>query len=101
MMKLTCLAIGLINLTGIPFNEQDYRAISRAQVVCGQERYDNGCVKTFQKREQGVYRVECGYKQLLDRKAIDEYEKSIIMEELKHLKKEIRDKKLKAIGMEE
>ena len=100
-MKLACVAVVLLNLTDIPFNKQDYESLSRAQVVCGQERYDKGCVKEFQKREQGVYRVECGNKELFDRKVIDIAEKAAIMEELKHLKEELREKKLKAIGMEE
>jgi len=100
MMKLACVAIGLLNISTIPFNQQDYDAITRAQVVC-EERYDNGCIKTFQKREQGVYRVECTNKEMFDRKVIDIVEKAAIMNELKHLTKELREKKLKAIGMEE
>ena len=95
-MPLICLTTVLLNLTNIPFNEQDFKAIARSEQVC-KERY-KGCITTFQKREQGVYRTMCGDKEFFDREMLDSYEKSAIMEELRHLPKKEQRKKLEELG---
>lgn len=97
---LICLTTALINLTAIQFNDQDLKALSRAQLTCKQDSRYNGCVKSLTKREQGIYRVECGKKQEFDRKAFDKAELDVILEELSHLSLEDKKKALRKIGVE-
>lgn len=80
-MVLMCVATILMNISGIPYTSQDFKAIARTQVVC-RDKY-KGCLRQFQKREVGVYRVLCGDQQEFDRKVLDKYESDIILEELK------------------
>ena len=95
---LICLGALLINMTTTPFNTQDFKAIKSGQERC-KTKYNNGCLRQFQKREQGVYRILCGEKQEFDKKALLEAEKDVIIEELQHLPKEEIARKLKNIGM--
>ena len=97
---LICLTTALINLTAINYNAQDLKALSRAQITCSVDKRYNGCVKSMTKREQGMYRVECGKKQEFDRKAFDKAEIDVILEELKHLSLEDKKKALKNIGVD-
>lgn len=99
-MKLMCLATVIVNMTTTPLNKQDYAAISRAEYVCSTSRYDKGCVKQFQKREQGIYRVECGDKTLFDKKDVENYELSVIINELRHLSDEEFVKAMGKIGID-
>jgi hypothetical protein len=94
--KMICLAAILINLTAIPFNKQDFKSIARSQIVCAKKE---GCVKNFQKREQGVYRVLCGKKEEFSRKEFDKAELDVILYELRDYSLEEQKDKLKKIGV--
>ena len=94
---LICLTAAMINLTAIPYNDQDLKNFSRAQHVCSVKE---GCLKSFQKREQGVYRALCGEKQEFSRKELDKAELDVILYELRHLSLEEKKIKLRAIGIE-
>ena len=97
---LICLTTALINLTAINFNAQDLKALSRAQVVCQSDSRYEGCVKSFTKREQGVYRAECGKKQEFNRKVFDKAEIDVILDELSSLTLEEKKIALRKIGVE-
>lgn len=97
---LICLTTALINLTAITYNAQDLKALTRAQFTCQNDSRYAGCVKTFTKREQGIYRVECGKKQEFNRKAFDKAELDVILEELSHLSFEKKKEALRKIGVE-
>jgi len=105
-MILTCLTTMLLNISDVPYNAQDYKNLARATTVCGEKK---SCLKSFQKREQGIYRAFCGEKQEFDKKAFDKAELDVIMEEINaatsHIKDEnkrleLQKKKLRAIGVE-
>mgnify|MGYP005993101781 CR=1 FL=1 len=95
-MILTCLTTILLNITDIPYNDQDFKTMKVAQRTCS-KRY-NSCLKNFQKREQGVYRVLCGDKEEFDAKALDNAEMSAIMNEIGHNSVEVQKELLKQIG---
>jgi hypothetical protein len=96
-MILTCLTTVLLNISAIDYNAQDYKNLARASYVCGEKE---GCLKSFQKREQGVYRTLCGEKQEFSRKEFDKAELDVILYELRHLSLEEKKIKLRAIGLE-
>ena len=95
---LVCLAAMFINMT-TTFNQQDLKAFGSAQVRC-EVVTGKPCLRSFQKREDGVYRVLCGEKQEFDEKALHREEMSAILEELNHLSKEDKKKALKKIGVD-
>ena len=97
-MILTCLTTILLNISGISYNAQDFKNLAITQATC-KRRY-NSCLKQFQKREQGVYRVLCGEKEEFDKKALDKYEMSVIMDEIGHHNVEVQTELLKAIGVD-
>jgi hypothetical protein len=96
-MILTCLTTVLLNISAIDYNAQDYKNLARASYVCGEKE---GCLKSFQKREQGIYRAMCGKKQEFDKKAFDKVELDVILYELRNLSLEEKKIKLRAIGLE-
>ena len=96
-MILTCLTTVLLNISNISYNAQDYKNLARASYVCGEKE---GCLKSFQKREQGIYRAYCGKKQEFDKKEFDKAELDVILYELRHLTLEEKKIKLRKIGIE-
>ena len=94
---LVCLMTMFINMTPT-FNQQDAKAFSSAQkrckVVTGQP-----CLRSFQKRENGIYRAICGEKQEFNKKELLKAEMNVIMRELSHLNKEDKKEALKKIGV--
>lgn len=96
-MILTCLTTVLLNVSTIDYNAQDYKNLARASYVCGEK---DSCLKSFQKREQGIYRALCGKKQEFSKKEFDKAELDVILYELKHLSLEEKKIKLRAIGIE-
>jgi len=96
-MILTCLTTVLLNISAIDYNAQDYKNLARASYVCGEKE---GCLKSFQKREQGIYRAMCGKKQEFDKSIFDKVELDVILYELRHLSLEEKKIKLRAIGLE-
>lgn len=96
-MNLICVTTILLNITGQPYNQNDFNVLSRAQQVCKETH--NGCVTKFQKRPKQTYRVLCGEKVEFDKKKLDKYEKSMIrleLEELGNSPEEI-ERKMKAL----
>lgn len=83
MNTLICVTTMLLNITGQPYNQNDYKVLTRAQVVC--ERDYKGCVKTFQKRPEQTYRVLCGEKEEFNRKELDNHERAMIVLEAEEL----------------
>lgn len=59
---MICVAIILINLSSLPWDEKDFRIIERAKYVCANdERYrETPCVKRFTKHPAQHYEVICG-----------------------------------------
>jgi hypothetical protein len=96
-MILTCLTTVLLNISAIDYNAQDYKNLARASYVCGEKE---GCLKSFQKREQGIYRAMCGKKQEFDKNSFDKVELDVILYELRNLSLEEKKIKLRAIGLE-
>lgn len=60
----TCLAVIMINLSGIPWNAHDFKIKSSAQYRCStDERYkDTPCLVKFIKKEERHYNAFCGRK---------------------------------------
>ncbi len=94
---LICLTTAILNLTAIPLNQQDFKAIDRSTKTCQSKEL---CLTSFQKREQGIYRAFCGNKQEFNRKAFDKAELDVILSELEHLSLEEKKSKLRKIGVE-
>ena len=91
---LICLTTAIINLTSINFNVQDYKALSSANTKCSR---DSQCLKSFTKREQGIYRAYCGNKEYFDKKEFDKAEEDMIRSELSHLPKEEIERKMRLL----
>jgi hypothetical protein len=94
---LVCLMTMFINMT-TTFNQQDAKAFTSAQNRC-KVLTGEPCLRSFQKREDGVYRAFCGEKQHFNKKELIKAEMNAIMRELDHLDKEDKKKALKKIGV--
>jgi len=99
-MKLICLTAMFVNMTSVPFNQQDFSAIQTMERRCASMDEANRCLVQFQKREQGVYRGFCGNAQTFSKKALQEAELSVIMKEISGYSKETQREMLKEIGVE-
>lgn len=96
MNSLICLTTILLNISGSSYNKQDFKNLEAAQTTCA-TKY-NSCLKNFQKREKGVYRVLCGEKEQFNKKALDNAEMAAIMNEIGHNSVEVQKELLKQIG---
>ena len=93
-MILTCLTVAILNITDLPLDSRDFKAIARSEKVCGSK---NKWLKVFEKREPGLYRSYCGEPQSFDKKEFDKAELDMIRWELRHLDKDAREKALKKL----
>ena len=98
-MILTCLSALIINLTPLPFDQNDMRTLNRAVThVCGKDPRYGGCLARFTKTGKLSYQVSCGDKMRFNR---EQYEKDVdkaIDYELRYLSEEDKKKALEKIG---
>ncbi len=94
---LVCLMTMFINMTPT-FNQQDAKVFSSVQNRC-ELNTGKPCLRSFQKREDGVYRAICGEKQHFNKKELLEAEMDVIMRELSHLSKEDKKEALRKLGV--
>ncbi len=98
-MILTCLTTVLLNVSNIPYNKQDYKALARSVEVCSQRQ---ACLGSFEKREQGIYRAYCKEKEEFSRKEFDKAELNMLLLEMDRLGDSLERKKqkLRSLGYE-
>ena len=98
-MILTCLSAVILNLTPLPFNQQDMATLNRAVTeVCQKDARYGGCLARFTKSGKNSYQVSCGDKQEFDD---GQYKKDVdkqIDYELRYLSAEKKEAALKKIG---
>lgn len=95
---MICLTVAFLNMTPT-FTEKDARKMQSAATRCAEVHRTAPCLKSFQKREEGVYRAICGKKQYFDKKQLLEMEYNAILMELAHLDEDEKKEALEKIGV--